>query len=81
MGIDADLFAVGVILFTMMIGRPTFSAATKQDRVYKWACARNMPTFWLSQGLEKCDDEFKDIIEKFIAVDPSDRMRSVSEVR
>mmetsp|Transcript_39630 Transcript_39630/g.51938 ORF Transcript_39630/g.51938 Transcript_39630/m.51938 type:complete len:102 (+) Transcript_39630:434-739(+) len=35
-GSEVDLFAIGVILFTIYAGHPPFDKATDKDRFYKW---------------------------------------------
>ena len=35
-GPDVDIFALGVILFTLMAGHPPFETATPNDPHYKW---------------------------------------------
>ena len=60
-GSSADLFAICVILFILVAGRPPFIAATKQDNHFKSIAAGVGKIFW--KGLpESLSEEFKDLI-------------------
>lgn len=45
-GLQADMFAVGVVLFIMYTGSPPFFSAKPYDRVYKHLKERNYTKFW-----------------------------------
>lgn len=45
-GIKADIFALAIILFQMMTGRPPFEEAKKSDFLYKCIIANRPDIFW-----------------------------------
>ena len=45
-GSEVDLFAVGVILFTLYAGHPPFDVAHQNDRFYKWLHYGQAREFW-----------------------------------
>jgi serine/threonine protein kinase len=45
-----DIFSLGVILFTMVLGRLPFEYATPQDQHYKLLSEGNYEQFWKSHG-------------------------------
>jgi len=42
-----DIFALGVILFTIVFGRFPFEYATEKDRLYKLIKEKNFELFWV----------------------------------
>ncbi len=45
-GLQADLFAAGVILFIMYNGTPPFISTKPHDKIYKLIKDRNYAKFW-----------------------------------
>jgi hypothetical protein len=45
-GIQADIFAAGVILFIMYNGTPPFLSTKPHDRIYKLIKDKNFSKFW-----------------------------------
>ena len=45
-GAEADLFAVGVILFTLYAGHPPFEKAHRNDKFYRWMFYGQPAEFW-----------------------------------
>lgn len=81
-----DIFALGVALFTMVVGVPPFSCATKNDSNYRALfLSKKRPSaskFWIRHPkskilLEKGEisDEFKSLIEGMLDPNPADRLR------
>lgn len=78
-GDQVDLFAAGMILFIMIAQHPPFSSATPKDPYYKCIAANRADIFWKTHGKSKeggagfFSDDFKDIFEKMVALDPNSR--------
>ena len=74
----ADLFAFGVILFTMMAGNPPFKNATLDDPHYRLICSNRVNDFWdvHSHGRSAgfFSEEFKDLITAMLAPSPYQRL-------
>lgn len=45
-GQEVDMFALGVILFTMIAQRPPFNSAEKSDKVYNLIITGRTELFW-----------------------------------
>ena len=45
-GVEADLFAIGVIIFILYAGHPPFDMAIPSDKFYKFLIESNAQTFW-----------------------------------
>jgi len=69
-----------MILFIMIAQHPPFSSATPKDPYYKCLAANRPDIFWKTHGKTKeggagfFSDEFKDIFEKMVALDPNSRL-------
>ena len=65
-----DVFALGVVLFTMIVGHPPFHEATSDDTLYKCIALKKTDKFWKYHSKQckqdgknyKFDDDFKDLI-------------------
>lgn len=45
-GLQADIFATGVILFVMYNGTPPFMGTNPGDRIYQLIKSKNYAKFW-----------------------------------
>ena len=80
-GIDlkkADTFALGVTLFTMVVGRAPFCTASKSDPYYRYLFfSKRKANFWKkhpsSHKIESLSSEFKSLIESLLSLNPKDR--------
>lgn len=45
-GFQADIFAVGVVLFVMYNGTPPFMSTKPHDKIYKLIREKNFVRFW-----------------------------------
>ena len=70
----ADLFAFGVILFTMYAGAPPFSRAHEDDPIYRLICTHRIEEFWAVHAVDRrrgfFSDSFKDLITNMLAFSP-----------
>lgn len=59
-GAAVDLFAAGVILYIMMVGRPCFHTAKASDPYYKYMAAGKCEKFWAKhvKTFEGGEDQF-----------------------
>jgi serine/threonine protein kinase len=76
-GIEADLFASGVILFILLSQHPPFVKAEPTDRYYKRIAKDNgaqIDKFWKVYDDEGFSESFMDLFSKMCAYDPADRL-------
>lgn len=82
-GEKVDLFAVGVLLFTMLAQHPPFRKAVITDPFYKLFCQQN-DLFWVKMGTNKPSGvfsaEFKLLINRLLAYDPAKRP-TIAEIK
>jgi len=84
-GKSVDLFAAAIILFIMVAQHPPFTTAQPSDPFYRCIAANRADIFWKTHcknkpnGLEFFSDEFKDLIQSMLQLDPSHRP-SMAEV-
>ena len=77
-GVNADNFALAVILFQMVIGQPPFEEASQEDFLYKCLIAKRPDIFWRqhSKSMAKnlnVSDELKDLLVQMLTANPSHR--------
>jgi len=76
-GLQADLFAAGVILFVMYNGTPPFISTKPHDKIYKLIRDRNYAKFWALHEKKKpagfYPDSLKRLLNEFFSHDPSKR--------
>jgi serine/threonine protein kinase len=79
-GYHADLFALGITLFTMVSGIMPFKSATHSDSLYKYIAKQDSEGFWKKhEGLKKpaenfYSQNFKDLIQGMLALEPKKRL-------
>jgi SNF-related kinase/serine kinase len=76
-GLQADLFATGVILFIMCCGTPPFRSTKNSDPTYRLIRERKFSKFWAVHEKRKPEgffsDSFKKLINSFFSADVSKR--------
>ena len=76
-GLDADMFAAGVILFIMYNGTPPFLSTKPNDRIYGLIKTKSFPKFWALHEKNKppgfYPDAFKRLINSFLSSDKDRR--------
>ena len=73
-GFDAiknDIFSLGVLLFVITIGDFPFINASFSDEKYKFIIKKNYERFWEFFNNIEISDEFKDLINNLIGLNPS----------
>lgn len=80
-GVQADLFAAGIILFMLRSGYYPFLAADRDDMLYKNIANGEHAKYWELLKIINEDEhieyeaEFKDLMNKMFEVDPKKRLR------
>jgi len=77
-GSKVDLFAAGIVLFTIISQRPPFRCAKPDDPHYSLLAQNDFDTFWrLNKDVEGGQDifsaEFKDLFQKLMSLSPAKR--------
>ena len=73
-GIKNDIFSLGVLLFVITIGEFPFESATYSDEKYKFIIKGQYDRFWKYFNHIDVSDEFKDLINGLIRLNPSKRL-------
>lgn len=80
-GASVDKFALGVILFQMVMGRPPFEEAKSNDYLYKCIVAKRPDIFWRThfkslpkKVSQELSEEFKDLIIGLFHAEPENRL-------
>lgn len=73
-GVKNDIFSLGVLLFVITIGEFPFESATYSDDKYKFIIKRNFTKFWEYFNNIDISDEFKDLINGLINLNPAKRL-------
>ncbi len=85
-GFQADLFALGVTLFTMVVGTLPFSKAKFDDRRYKLIIEERYEEFWKlhesssRRGPAFYNQSFRDLIQKMLSFKVETRL-SIQKIR
>ena len=73
-GIKNDIFSLGVLLFVITIGEFPFEKATYSDEKYKFVIKGHFDRFWKFFNHIDVSDEFRDLINSLISLNPSKRL-------
>eukprot|EP01015_Nassula_variabilis_P019918 TRINITY_DN3417_c0_g1_i5.p2 TRINITY_DN3417_c0_g1~~TRINITY_DN3417_c0_g1_i5.p2 ORF type:complete len:263 (-),score=69.55 TRINITY_DN3417_c0_g1_i5:16-804(-) len=86
-GTQTDLFACGVVLFMMVVGRMPFLQASTQDAYYKLIYNQKYDEFWqkhandLEKDVSIYSDEVKNLINQLLTFDPIYRINMADLMR
>ena len=72
-GIKADIFALGVLLFTLTVGSLPFKSATNKDKFYKKIKNLGLDKYWKIVNGTNLSNDFKDLYTKMVSYDPNQR--------
>ena len=73
-GVKNDIFSLGVLLFVITIGEFPFESATYSDDKYKFIIKGRFPKFWENFNDIDISEEFKDLINRLISLNPAKRL-------
>ena len=65
-GLQADLFAAGVILFIMFTGTPPFLSTKNTDKIYKLIRDKNFAKFWTLHEKRKPKGFYSDSLKRLL---------------
>ena len=74
-----DIFSLGVLLFVITIGDFPFHSTTYSDEKYKFIIKGRYNKFWEFFDYIDISDEFKDLINSLISLNPAKRL-SINEI-
>ena len=73
-GIKSDIFALGVLLFVIKLGKYPFGMSNYFDKGYRLIMEKNYEKFWQDFKKDNVSKEFKDFFNHLICYDPSERL-------
>jgi len=73
LGNKADIFSLGVTLFTLVNGIFPFTASKEDDQYYSFIANNDFLGYWAEVELEDISKEFKDLFQKMVTRDPAKR--------
>jgi serine/threonine protein kinase len=76
-----DIFALGVILFALVMGTLPFELAVEENKLYKMIAEQKFEEFWKchlqAKHLEDAEgfrlEEFQELFQKMVSQDPKER--------
>lgn len=89
-GVQADYFALGSLLFTMMFGMLPFRAAHKDDQHFRYILrGGNFKKFFFKvhpatkelYNKGEMDPDLSEVLLALLESEPNDRPKSISEIR
>ena len=78
-GIKSDIFALGVMLFVITVGRFPFKTSGFSDKKYRLILSKRYEHYWKNFDKFNLSKEFKDLINHLICYDPCQRY-SIDEI-
>ena len=79
-GTEVDIFSMGVILYSIVVGKFPFERATANNDFYSLIKNGQIEKFFELSGTEGLSAEFKDLISKMLAYEGSQRP-TIEEIR
>ena len=73
-GVKNDIFSLGVFLFVITVGDFPFERASFTDDKYRFIVKKNYSRFWENFSSIELSDEFKDLINNLICLNPTQRL-------
>ena len=81
--IKSDIFALGVTLFIIVLGFKPFNTAKRTDNLYRKIWRKNYDSYWNDLPIKSFEvsKNFKELINKFFALNINDRIKNIEEIR
>ena len=81
--IKSDIFALGVTLFIIVFGFKPFNTTKITDNLYRKIWRRNYDSYWNDLPIKSFEvsKNFKELINKFFALNINDRIKNIEEIR
>ena len=79
-GKKADIFSLGVVLFTIVKGIYPFLNATKGDHMFNMLMEKKYDKYWEKVKGEHDSDDFKSLVVQMLSYQPEDRP-TIDEIR
>ena len=81
--IKSDIFALGVTLFIIVFGFKPFNTTKITDNLYRKIWGRNYDSYWNDLPIKSFEvsKNFKELINKFFALNINDRIKNIEEIR
>ena len=73
-GVKNDIFSLGVFLFVITVGNFPFERASISDDKYRFIVKKNYCRFWEYFSNIELSEEFKDLINNLICLNPTQRL-------
>ena len=73
-GIKSDIFALGVMLFVITVGRFPFKTSGFSDKKYRLILSKRYEHYWKNFDKFNLSKEFKDLINHLVCFDPKQRL-------
>ena len=78
-GVKADIFCLGIVLFTLTTGSDCFGFAKKSNYFYNFIYKNQFDKYWKSTGFTKLDEDLKKLIFQMLSFEPEKRP-SIKEI-
>lgn len=78
-GKQSDVFSMGVVLFTLVVGFFPFSTASYEDKFYQFLTLGEHDQnginqgYWATMRASHLSNEFKDLMQQILSYEPSNR--------
>ena len=81
--IKSDIFALGVTLFIIVFGFKPFNTTKITDNLYRKIWRRNYDSYWNDLPIKSFEvsKNFKELINKFFALNINERIKNIEEIR
>ena len=81
-GFKADIFSLGVVLFTLITGMHGFGLGRETDKYYQYIAFKYIGTYWnkFSKLIPEVSEEFKKLYIQMVAFKPENRPENIEEI-
>ena len=81
-GFKADIFSLGVVLFTLITGSFGFGLGSVTDKYYQYIAAKHFDSYWkeISKIIPKVSEDFKKLYIEMVSYNPDNRPKNIEEI-